>query len=114
MNFQSYVIRNVDGEIDMAATLSKFQDDLLIWEKGKGEEQKLIMDTLNKVFDRYKGANLNITYIVSESCRLLNIDSYDESQEISGKIKDFIKENTGTLFLSQKGRNGGFKRMVDA
>lgn len=114
IKFNDFVVRSVDGGIDLQATTDKFQAELLAWEAEKGAADALIVNTLNAIFDQYKGANLNQEYLIGEYVRRNNVRDKDQHALVTKRVKDHLKENTGILYLARVGKGGGFKRMCDA
>ena len=117
LNLSQFCVRNEDGTIDLVATKFKFEATLLQYQADRETEATVIANAVNALFDQFKGARLNMPYVVSQSLRNLNCPP-EIYKSMENKVKEYLHANagdkeTGALFGIGKGKLGGVTRHAD-
>lgn len=120
---QAFLVMSEDEKsIDLDATKSKFGDYLVKHNASVAAEQELITKCVHDLFDTYKGSELNMDYITSqtvEKMKKLNPDLGDPTlfSFLSKRIKEVMGELTGEdvskPFAIKRGPKGGHFKKAD-
>jgi len=112
INLGEYVVRGVDGTIDVLATCQKFEGDLLVHIAKQETEEAEVATAVHGVFDTYKGARINMPALISVTLQRLGVQPANY-QVLSDAVHAYVRSNAGTLFTIQKGKGGGVSRISD-
>lgn len=111
----SYVVLSVEGVIDHEATLEKFAENILKFEAEKDAENATISVAIHALFDQFRGARLNMPYLIGEVTRRLDAKP-DNYKSLSDKVQAFIRANAegdDAMFMISRGKGGGVARLSD-
>lgn len=126
------LVRLSDGTVDEEATVFSFQDKVANHLAEVELETGAIAEAVSGVFDKYKGARMNMPYIVNSALTALNVTP-GNSKALTDRVHAYIQENSdrpavknekgdvvteaepaGTrLFNTAKGKGGGVRRNAD-
>lgn len=118
---KSFMVKNGD-KINVEASVAKFKTVLLQHLVSLEVEDGLIKECVSKVFDQYKGASLNMQYLVSQTLMLMVQRSPEFNEpviysKLGQKITEFVRENSGAEdskpYAVKLGQYGGFFRKAD-
>ena len=116
INITDSIVRNVDGTLDLEGTLKALSPKVLSLVEKLDLETADIGLAVHKVFDTFKGTRLASDAVVSFALQHLTVTP-ETAGDITGKIKDFIKQNSGerdsSVFSTKRGRGGGVARWSD-
>ena len=125
INLNKYAIIGNNGSVDMQATLNKFSADLNAYDQKFGAQMEMIGAAVNALFDQYKGARLNMSFIQGEVVRRTNVDPQNYSN-LSDKVQEYLHihsqgkqdqygnvDRPNSLYLINKGKGGGVARRSD-
>ena len=119
--------RNSAGRYDHERTLSNFSAALVKHESERELEESTVRDTLNGIFDQYKGTAITMPTLEGMVCRALNAQPANW-QTLADRASAFVRENSQettdkltkvktlhpeSLFVIQKGKHGGVLRRAD-
>lgn len=124
--FTVTLVCNPDGTVDKDASLISCQDQLdafLAQEEARGAN---VSDAVNAVFDKRRGARMNVPYVVGQALYILGAGP-DDHGILAKSIHEYITANSqgekdktaGTyarpdsLFVVNKGKGGGVTRRCD-
>lgn len=119
--------RDGEGRYDHESTLANFADALVKHEAERELEESTIRDALNGIFDQYKGAAITMPTLEGMVCRALNAQPAnwkvladrtaafvrENSQETTDSVTKVKTHHPESLFVIQKGKNGGCLRRSD-
>lgn len=121
----SYAVRSSNGSIDHDSTLAKFAGDLLAFEAMQEAESANIGAAVHALFDKFKGARLNMPFVTGEVLRALNATP-DNYKALTEKVQGFVRresqgevfddgtvERPNSTFVIGKGKGGGVARRAD-
>jgi hypothetical protein len=115
----SFVVRDDNG-INVESTEQKFHNHLLKYIAESQTEQSNILSAINSVFEENHRTNMNTQFVLNESVRKMNGASLASAAYgiLLDKVKSTIKSNSGTkesgaIFGTKKGKNGGIFRWCD-
>lgn len=126
----------VEGRVDLEASVSKFRGSALKHLAGQEAQDGLIKDCIASLFDEFKGANLNLSYIKSQTVERMGKKVAEMKDPalfsvLSARVEEVLHENTnrdaaeatekraaveeisGRIYSVRKGPNGGFYRLSD-
>lgn len=124
INIASYVLRSSNGSIDHESTLGKFANDLLTFELEQEAETSTIGAAIHALFDKFKGARLNLPYLSGEVARSMNVPP-DQFNAATAKIQAFVRSQSqgkseggveqypNSVFVIGRGAGGGVARRAD-
>ena len=117
INLTSFIIVNDSGNIDIIATMDKFQILLYKYQTECEIEHNVISQAVHAVFDQYKGTTIRMAAIAGISVQKLN-GQPENFKILTNKVKEFVKKNSGDkgsgkLFRILKGKNSGVIRCSD-
>lgn len=125
MDIQSFVVRSVSGAIDHEASIGAFATKLLQLEAQLEQEEKDIGAAVHALFDEWKGARLNVPFILSSVVRTLGATPEDH-KSMSTKVHKYLQnrsqgkalpdggwERPNSLFHIGLGKGGGVSRRSD-
>jgi hypothetical protein len=107
--FESFIVRSA-GSVDVAATLSKFENDLLDHLANEELANADVSAAVHAVFDQYLGACLNMPALVGAAFAKLGLPP-SEFGTVGERIADYAR-NSGQFKVS-KGKGGGVRRLRD-
>ena len=133
---KSFLVTGGDGKVDMAASTEKFRVTALQHLAKQESDEALIMECMTSIFDQFRGANLNLDFIKSETVnrmakRVPELADPSLFTILQGKVEDVLHENTnqpateatekkpaypaieGRIYSMRKGKGGGFFRVAD-
>lgn len=125
-----------DGKVDVAASTEKYRAAALRHMAGQEAEDNLITECLTELFDRLRGAHLNLDYIKSQTVqsmikRVPDLNDPNLFTQLSGRVEEVLHANTnqpaveakgdkpareaitGRIYNMRKGKGGGFVRISD-
>ena len=112
INIGEFVLRDSDGSIDVAGTVQKFEDELLVYLAERETEEEQVSAAVHAVFDAHKGARINMPAVVSLALQHLSVTPATY-QALSTKVQEYVRSNNGVLFTIAKGKGGGVSRNAD-
>lgn len=120
-----YVVRGSDGSVDLEATVTKFQGDLVQFVAERETEQAVIAEAVNAIFDAHPGAAINMPALQTFALQRLNAQP-ENYTILADRVADYVRENAqgetredgsherpGSLFVIKKGKGGGVHRRAD-
>lgn len=132
---KSFVVL-ADGRIDLDASTAKYRAACLQLKAQSEAEDTLIAECMTELFDTYKGANLGLEYVKSQTVHRmvrrvpeLNVPALHST--LAGRVEDYLHENSDTdavpakgdkpevpaktdgIYAMKKGKGGGFYRKAD-
>lgn len=117
LNLASLVVRASDGTLDLQATLDAIAPEVVSLVEKMDNEYAEVASAVHAVFDQWKGTRLNTDAVISFSMQHLAAPTPDAVNKLTGKIKDYLKDNAGargeSLFWTRRGKGGGIKRWSD-
>jgi len=125
-----------DGKVNLEASVDRFRSSALKFIAGQEAQDSLIMQCMTGLFDQYKGANLNLDYIKSQTVERMGKAVPDLKDPglfsiLSTRVEAILHENcdqpaveakgdkpaveaiTGRVYAMRKGKGGGFYRNAD-
>ena len=116
INITDSIVRHSDGTLDLEGTLEMIKPKLIQLVEKLDSETVDIGKAVHTVFDTFQGSRLNTDAVVSFALQHLTVTP-ESAGEITTKIKDYLKNNTGerdnSLFSTKRGRGGGVARWTD-
>jgi len=116
----SFLVSNEDGSFDLEASVLKFRETALRFVANTETEDTVVLDTISALFDQYKGAKLNMSFIKSQAVARMAADHPEMSSPslftmLSKRVEDVLHSVTGEgkAYGVTKGKGGGFYRLVD-
>ncbi len=119
---KAFMVQDDNGEINEEASVAKFTEALRGFKSMIWWDLEKIETAANAVFDTHKGVNITdfgqflLTRMLGMAPKGQEITP-DSMSEIKGRIRDYLKENTGEFgeakFGTKKGLNGGSFRWSD-
>src|SRR5258706_15211250 len=109
----------VNGNVDLEASVNNFRQATVQYMGKHGAEEELIMAGINDLYDRYKGAHLNMKFIQSKVAEYAgNVNQTLKDVSLYGmltkRIQDTMHNMTEKgLFVTKRGPGGGFGRLSD-
>jgi hypothetical protein len=105
----SYVVRALNGSVDIESTVAKFQTDLEKFAALQEADEAAIASAVAAVFDEHPNTNLNLPAVASLAFNKMGLGaaSYTEMVE---RIQDHVR-NAKTLYVIKKGKGGGCSRV---
>jgi hypothetical protein len=112
-NVVDFIVR-VNGSIDQEATLNKFSAALAEYKAKRETEDVDISNAVNQVFDKYRGASINLPALSNLACATLKV-SPEAHASMTKRVADFVRANAGEggAFEIRKGKGGGVSRRAD-
>lgn len=132
---KSFVVL-ADGKIDLDASTAKYRAACLQLKAKQEAEDTLIAECMTDLFDTYRGANLGLEYVKSQTVQRmvkrvpeLNVPALHST--LAGRVEDYLQENcdqaevpakgdkaavpakTDGLYGKKMGKGGGFFRKAD-
>jgi hypothetical protein len=125
-----------DGKVNLEASVERFRSSALKHIAGQEAQDGLIVQCMTSLFDQYKGANLNLDYIKSQTVERMG-KAVPELKEpslfsiLSARVETLLHDNcnqpaveakgdkpaveaiTGRTYDMRKGKGGGFYRVSD-
>lgn len=119
--------RTSEGRYDHIRTLSNLATALIKSEAERELEESTVRDALQSIFDEYKGTAITMPTLEGMVCRKLNAVPAnwkplamrtaafvrENSQETTDKLTKVTTKHPNSLFVIQKGKNGGVLRRAD-
>lgn len=116
IDLSKFVVRHSDGSFDLDGTLEALTPKVIELVEHQDMETVDIAKAVHAVFDMFKGSRLNTAAVTSFAMQHLTVTP-ESAGEVTGKIQDYIKSNSGergsSLFSTKRGRNGGVSRWDD-
>lgn len=117
INLATYAIRSEAGNIDLPATLAKFEVTLIQFQAERETEAASLGVAVGGVFDQYRGINLNMPAVTSMALTRLNVQP-ENFKILTEKVQTYIRDNagereSGAIFHIGKGKGGGVRRWSD-
>lgn len=109
-DLSDFVVRGVDGVVDVDASQKKFSEALWEFVDQSEADSVRISDAVNAVFDENRGQTLQVNSVVTFAFLKMGVKP-SEFQAMSDKIKDWIK--TSPAFVILRGKGGGVQRIAD-
>lgn len=125
MDITSFIVRSSSGAIDHEASIGAFANALLKIESEREAQEEKIGMAVNALFDQYKGARLNIPFILTsvvpklgstpETHKTLEkaTHRYIQARSQGATLEDGTVENPNSMFVIGKGKRGGVLRRAD-
>ena len=117
INLATFAVRDSDGELDLSATVTKFEGALLAYQAERETELATIGAAVHAVFDAHKGTNINMPAVTSLALQKLNVQP-ETYKALSERVQSFVRDNagereSGAIFGIAKGKGGGCCRWED-
>lgn len=117
INLATFAVRDEAGELDLSATVAKFEGALLQYQAERETELATIGAAVNAVFDAHKGASINMPAVTSLALQKLNVQP-ETYKALSERVQAFVRDNAseergGGIFRIAKGKGGGVSRWAD-
>ncbi len=106
INFAQYIVRDSNGNLDVTATMSKFESDIVSYDASTRGDLETTAATIEAVFKKFNNANINMPALVSMVTAELKATP-DTFALIAERVKNVVASSP--KFSVQKGRNGGVK-----
>ena len=127
---------SVDGKVDLEASTAKYRSSCLQYIAKQESDTALVSECMTSLFDQFRGANLNLNFIKSQTVTLMG-KKVPELKDpglfsiLSSKVEDYLHENcnqpavaakddkpaveaiTDRTYDMRKGAGGGFFRCSD-
>lgn len=125
-----------NGKVNLEASCNRFREVALRHLAGQEAEDTLISSCMESLFDQYKGANLNLEFIKSQTVQRMakqvpELGDPGLFSSLSARVEDILHANTnqpaveakgdkpavaaveGRPYGMRKGKGGGFYRIAD-
>lgn len=116
INIANFIVRNSDGSLDLQGTLDALAPEVIAAVEKTDNQFADIANAVHAVFDQFKGIRLSTDSLVSFAMRNMEV-SIETVSDTAGRIKDYVKANTGergvSLFSTKRGKGGGIQRWSD-
>jgi len=110
IDMNKYVILTNTGNIDIQATLDRFESDLSKFAEARETEVGVISNAVHAVLNGHKGKRVPMPFLASEVLRTLNVQP-ENYKTLTEKVLDYVRANDE--FSIGKGKNGGVARVAD-
>jgi len=122
----SFLVRDGAGDVDRAASLDKFEEELVKYCAQREMEQETIADAVHAAFDKYVGANITMPALCTYALTKLNAQP-ENHKILTERVLSYVRENSQgkasedgstverptSVFVIGKGKHGGVKRRCD-
>lgn len=117
INLATFAVRDESGDLDLSATVQKFEGALLEYQAERETELATIGAAVHAVFDAHKGTNINMPAVTSLALQKLNVQP-ETYKALSERVQAFVRDNagereSGAIFGIAKGKGGGCCRWCD-
>lgn len=134
--FLAFLVKDSAGKVDLDTSVARFRAYAVKYLAGQESNEELVNKCLHALFDQYRGANLNLKFIKSQTVSLM-IREVPEMNDptlyvrLCGRVEDYLHDNTnrpaveakgdkpavkavvGKAFNSKRGKSAGFTRVSD-
>src|SRR4051812_36863497 len=111
VNISDVVVRDPDGDLDMAETLEAFEAVVLAWEEENNANNETVLTAVNSVYEKNPGKPFSLQALTFEVMKELDASS-DVLGTIQGQVNSVIKSNP-TVFETTRGKGGGTRKIAD-
>ena len=116
IDLSKFVVRNVDGTLDLQGTLDSITPEVVSLVEKQDSDTLEVAKAVHAVFDMFQGSRLNTAALTSFALQHLTVTP-ESAGEVTGKIAEYIKVNSGergsSLFSVKRGKGGGVARWAD-
>ena len=134
--FLAFLVKDNDGKVDLDTSVARFRAYAVKYLAGQAADEELVAKCLHSLFDQYRGANLNLDFIKSQTVALMKAEVPELGDpslylRLCARVEEYLHENTnrpaveakgdkpaveavvGKAFNSKRGKSAGFTRVSD-
>lgn len=111
INVSTFSVRDSNGNINVEATVAKFEKTLGSWDADTIETLSAVRKAISDVFDANPGKNLPSNYILAQVTTALNLADEKEFKLTESRVNHILAQ---APYSKTRGANGGVKRNVEA